>query len=347
VARVNPLLDDDLTGPQPPVAWSALRNALAKVPVWLVCWVVPLGLASAVTLPWHGFYAEALAQRYAPGSVLLTMDEAFRFDHRESLGALRASTSATAAVLTLVIMLFGVFAGGGWLQVFFERTEGHSLRRFLWGGARYFWRFARVWLCGLALLAALTWTLFGWPFQTALALLFGAEDGNLEVLASERTALLVVWFQHGTYAALVAALFAWGDYTRVRLVLLGTRSAVWAGFGTLGLFVLHPVRTLRPLLLLLALEAAFLFGIGRVSRDIADGFGPETGAGALVLVFALGQVALLLRGIVRGARYHAAAQVSKRLVPPLAQPDPWARRVGGPGGPQYPIDLTDDYEVSV
>jgi hypothetical protein len=67
----------------------------------------------------------------------------------------------------------------------------------------------------------------------------------------------------------------------------------------------------------------------------------------LLGLFALGQAALLGRGILRGARYHAAAQVSKQLVPPPTEVDPWAGGVGGPGGPQYPIDLTDDYGVSV
>lgn len=344
---MNPLLDDDLTGPRPPVAWSALRNAIGRAPVWLVCWLVPLVLAGGLALPWQEFYADALGHHHEPGSMRLAMDEAFRFDHRAGLGALKDSTSAVAAVLALVVMLFGVFSGGGWLQVFFERTQGHSLRRFLWGGARYFWRFTRVWLCGLVLLALLTWALHGWPWKAALRLLVGAEDGDLEVLASERSAAFVTWFQHGTYAALVAALLAWGDFTRARLVLLDTRSAIWAGLCTLGLLALHPVRTLRPMLLLLVAEAALVLGIGRFSRGIADGFGPASGAWTLVLVFLLGQAALLWRGITRGARYHAAAQVSKQLVPPRAQPDPWASRVGGPGGPQYPIDLEDDYEVSV
>ena len=35
------------------------------------------------------------------------------------------------------------------------------------------------------------------------------------------------------------------------------------------------------------------------------------------------------------------------LIQPLSQPDPWASRIGGPGGPQYPIDETDDYGVSI
>ena len=99
---------------------------------------------------------------------------------------------------------------------------------------------------------------------------------------------------------------------------------------------------LEPLLAVLAL--------GAVAQRVDRGLGAASGPGTLLLLFLLGQAALWWQNIARGARYHAAAQVSKQLVPPLAQPDPWASRVGGPGGPQYPIDpvdLSDDYGVSV
>jgi hypothetical protein len=344
---MSSLLDDDLTGPRPPVFLGALRTTLGRTPIWVACWLVPLFLALVLAVPWRGFYAGVLAHRYEPGSVLASMDEGFRFDHGPELDGLARSTAAVAAALALVAMLFGVFSGGGWLQVFLERTQGHSLRRFLWGGARYFWRFARVWLVTLLTLAVLSWALHGWPWKMAMKLLFGAEDGDLEVLASERGAVLVTWFQDGLYGLFLALLLVWGDYTRTRLALQDSRSAVWAGLCTWGLILLHPLRTLRPMLLLVLLEAAVVVTFGSLARGVDRGLGPGSGAGALLMLFALGQAALLLRGIARGARYHAAAQVSKQLVPPLAQPDPWASRVGGPGGPQYPIDLTDDYGVSV
>src|SRR6185295_8465622 len=104
---------------------------------------------------------------------------------------------------------------------------------------------------------------------------------------------------------------------------------------------------LRPMVLLFALEVAVVVALGSLAHGVDRGLGVESGAGSLLVLCGLGQAALLWRGIARGARYHAAAQVSKQLVPPLAQPDPWASRVGGPGGPQYPIDLTDDFGVSV
>jgi len=329
------------------VWWAALRTAFGRVPVWLLCWLALLLLALVAAAPWHDAFTGLLANRHEPGSVRAWLDQDFRLDHGAALGDLRASSAATAAGLGFLAMLFGVFSAGGWLQVFLERTQGHSMWRFLWGGARYFWRFLRVWGLTLATLALLTWLFHGWPWKTLLALLFDAHDGELEVLASERDALRVLWFQEGAYALGVALVLVWGDYTRTRLALLDTRSALWAGLCTWGLLVAHPVRALRPYLALFALEVGLLLALGRWAQGLDRGLGPETGAGTLWLLFGLGQLALLLRSLLRGARYHAAAQVSKALVPPLAQPDPWASRVGGPGGPQYPIDVTDDYGVSI
>jgi len=344
---MNPLLEDEITAPRQPVFWSALRTALGRTPIWFLCWLVPLLLSLVLAVPWRSWYRDALAHHYEPGSVMGYMDEGFRFDHAPELDALKKGSAGVAAALAFLVMMFGVFAGGGWLQVFLERTQGHSLRRFLWGGARYFWRFARVWLLSLVALVVLSWLMYAWPWKMLMKLFFGAHDGDLEVLASESSAVMVTWFQDGIFAVLFALLLTWGDYTRTRLALLDTRSALWAGLCTFGLILLHPVRTLRPIVALFLFEAAIVFGLGSLSRDVNRGLDAQSGAQTLLLVFLLGQIALLWRSIARGARYHAAAQVSRSLVPPLLQPDPWASRVGGPGGPQYPIDLTDDYGVSV
>ncbi len=341
------MIDDDLTGPRLPIFWGALRHALGRAPIWFFCWCVPLLLALVLAVPWRGWFDGVLAHNYGPGSMLLSMDEGFRVDHEREMSSLQRGTAGVAAALAFVAMLFGVFSGGGWLQVFLERTQGHSLRRFLWGGARYFWRFARVWLLTLATLAVLGWILYGWPWKTLMHFLFGAEDGDLEVLESELSVVLVTWCQAGLYGLAVALVLAWGDYTRTRLALQNTRSALWAGICTWGLILLHPVRTLRPMLLLLLIEAVVVFGLGLVSWDVNTDLTSTSSVLSLLTLFAIGQVALLWQGISRGARYHAATQVSRALVPPLLQPDPWASRVGGPGGPQYPIDVTDDYGVSV
>ena len=122
---------------------------------------------------------------------------------------------------------------------------------------------------------------------------------------------------------------------------------MWAGLCTGFLILLHPVRTLRPFALLLAVEIAVVAGLGAFSWQTNTGIGPESTWSSVALLLVLGQLALVWQTISRAARYSAAVQVSRQLVAPLAQPDPWASRVGGPGGPQYPIDDSDDYGVSI
>ncbi|MEM9381376.1 MAG: hypothetical protein AAGB93_15590, partial [Planctomycetota bacterium] len=56
---------------------------------------------------------------------------------------------------------------------------------------------------------------------------------------------------------------------------------------------------------------------------------------------------VICRQNTRGAYYHAAGRVSQSLIPPTdARPDPWTDTIGGPGGPQYPVD-DDGYHVTV
>jgi hypothetical protein len=328
---------------------TALRTALGRTSVWLVCTFVTVVLAAAAALPWVGAVDQAVSHNFEPGSLLGTLDETFRFDHRAELGQLRDATARGGAVLALLAILFGAFSAGGWLQVFLERTAGHSVRRFLWGGSRYFWRFFRVLLMTLLLLHAVGWLTHAWPWEKlVLGLLLGIPDGDLEALASERSAFLVRAVQALLHAALVGVVFVWGDYTRTRLALHGARSSVWAGLCTIGLVLRHPVAVIRPLLLILGVELLLVTVIiGSFSWGLNEGFAADSTGGDLVLLWLVGVFALAIRWITRGARYHAAVQVSRKLVQPLMQVDPWGSRVGGPGGPQYPIDDADEYSVSM
>ena len=340
--------EPDVITPRGPLFLHALRAALGRVPLWLVTWSLPLLAAAVLALPWVGWLEGALAHRYAPGSQLASFDGVFRFDHRQRLAELRSGDGSTAAVLSLALMLFGAFAAGGWLQVFLERTSGHSLRRFFWGGAKHFWRFVRVLVLTLLVLSLLTWLVHGWPWRTiVLSWMLGTGDEGIEALDSELSAVRLEWVQSGLWALGFVLVLAWGDYTRTRLALHGTRSALWAGIATAYLVFRHPVQTLRPLLLLLVIEILVVVGLGALSWDANLGVGPETSWRTVVLLALLGQLALIWQAISRGARYHASVHVSRRLVAPLPKPDPWARRIGGPGGPQYPIDDTDAYNVSI
>ncbi len=330
-----------------PIFLRGIRSSLARVPLWLLSWFVPLLFALVLAIAWGAGIAQAIENRYEPGSVLGSMDETFRSDQRELLGALKKHGGNAAALLACLSFLCGIFSAGGWLQVFLERTEGHSVRRFLWGGARYFWRFLRVALLTLLLLSLVTWLLHGGAWKWMLEFWIGAKDGNLEVVQSELTAVWIGWIQAGLYAALFALVLVWGDYTRTRLALHDRRSAIWAGSLSWGLILRHPVRTLRPMLLIFLFEVAVIALLGKLSWRVNGAIGPQSSWLALALLFALGQAALLWQAISRGARYAAAVRVSRALVTPPATRDPWASRVGGPGGPQYPVDDMDDYGVSI
>ena len=178
-------------------------------------------------------------------------------------------------------------------------------------------------------------------------LFFGAKGGDLEVLQSESSAIWIGRLQAGAYLLAFALVFVWGDYTRTRMALQNTRSALWAGLCTIGLFLWHPLRTLRPVALLTLCEVLVVAGLGTLAYSFNSSLGEDSGWKSVAFLFVLGQIAMIFQTITRSARYHAAVSVSRQVVPPLAQPDPWASRVGGPGGPQYPIDDTDDYGVSI
>ena len=335
--------------PRGPVFLRALFGAAGRVALWLIAWLVPLSLASVLAFRFVEWFDQVAAHRYAPGSLRASLDEVFRFDHGPALAALRDGAAHAAVAILLLMMLWGVFSAGGWLQVFLEKTNGHSVRRFFWGGAKYFWRFVRVWVVTLLLLSFVTWIVFGWPWKGLfLGVLLGLDGGDLELLASERSALTLTWLQAGLHALLVALTLVWADYTRTRIALQDARSVLWAGLCTALLLLRHPIRTLRPFLLLFGLELLVVWLVGGYARGTSDGFGPDAGVLRLLLIFFLGQSVIVFQTIARAARYHAAVALSHQYVPSSASPDPWAKRVGGPGGPQYPIDDSDDtYAISL
>ena len=59
------------------------------------------------------------------------------------------------------------------------------------------------------------------------------------------------------------------------------------------------------------------------------------------MLLVLGLLALALREIIRGARYHSAVVVSKATIKSSHHTDPW-QTIGAPGGPQYPVSESDD-----
>jgi hypothetical protein len=336
------IIDDDPTGF---VFLRALNGAIGRTPLWLTVGVIMGLLALVVSLPWFEFFVDAMDHRYEPGSLLGGLDETFRFDHRANLDTIAQSTRAGVSVVALIAMLVGAFTAGGWLQVFLEQTEGQSMRRFFFGGSRYFFRFFRVLLLTLLTLHLVGFVVYGMPWEFVVnQLILKVEDGDLDAVSSELYALRAGYAQDGLYLLLVVLVLVWGDYTRTRMALHDTSSAVWAGLCTWANLLLHPVRTLRPFFLLWAAETTVLAAAWLVSDRLQASLAADRTWLPLVLLVLVGQLALFWRTIVRGARYFAAVQVSHQLVRPLPRPDPWKHTIGGPGGPRYPIDA-DEYGV--
>jgi hypothetical protein len=329
------------------VTLRALRAALGRTPLWLIAGLGMVLLAQIVAQPWYRWFDEVIGGRYAPGSLVGNLDEALLADHRAGLESLDASTRALGAVLFGLATLFGVFVAGGWLQVFLERTHGHSVRRFFYGGSRYFWRFFRVLLVVIPALHLVYWLTHGLPWQYLVdGLLLGVEDGELEVLTSERTVVWRAWFQAGLYFLLFRLVLAWAIYTRTRLALQAGRSAVWAGLCSVFTLLRRPLRTLVPLVLLFVLELAVLLVLAVFAGRIETSLGADSGSWHVVALGGLNVAAILVRAVIWGAQYAAAVEVSRQVVPPVSRPDPWRDRVGPPGGPQYPIG-GDEYGVSL
>lgn len=325
----------------------ALRDSAGRAPLWLLCTLVPILPALLLAAPWQRWFAKTLEHAYEPGSLLAGLSVTFRYDHREALGTLGDSTAVAGAVAAFVCTLAYVFAAGGWLQVFLERTDGRSVQRFFRGGARYFWRFLRVYLLFMVLLHLGRWFLDGPPFEWLVEKkLFGMPTGELEELENERLVLRLTHLRAGLEALLFGWLFVWAIYTRTRLALHDTRSALWAGLCSFFTLMRHPLKCLVPMLLFVLLEGLVFDIIGTVVEGLQADLGPGSTWQAPALLGLLTLAGLVFAEFVRGARYAAAARTSRVVVPPLARPDPWAEHVvGGPGGPQYPIG-NDEYSVS-
>ena len=346
-----------------PVFTQAIRAALGRVPLWLLVTLAIGALALPGAVLTHRSFEEALGNQYAPGSMLRGLETNFHTDSRGERGELDGALAALGAALAGLAILFGIFTAGGWLQVFLERTDGHSVRRFLHGGVRHFWRFLRVFLLVVVGAGALHYVVYDGPWHALVETRLlelpevpaqGAQSGpeysaeRMEGMPDELSAVRVVWMQDGLHALLFALLMVWAVYTRTRLALHDASSSLWAGLCAFFMLLRHPIRTLRPMLMLLILEFGVVYVAASVHRWIEEGLDADSTWKSVAMIFAVSAVVLAISEILHAARYHAAIVVSRRLISPIASPDPWKHSIGAPGGPQYPIiEGGDEYGVSL
>lgn len=347
-------LDHDLASA--PRGWASLRGlkrALRLLPAWLPMTLAMFLLAAPLGAPRYSWFSQTLGSRYAPGEQVHHLTVDFRTDHAEGLQQLDAWAGDASAFLGFLAMVLGVLAAGGWLQVLAGAGEGSILRRIAFGGARFFWRFARLLVLTLLILGGWRMLVYGDLWRDLVldrALQIPAWDqGRLETLSSEAIKHRLDWAQHGLFALLFAATLCWATFVRTRLALHDGFSVAVAGFMTLLMILRHPVRTLRPMVALVLVEALLVTGVLGFGARVLDGrLADGGGLPEVTGLFVLGLLALWIGELMRGAKYVVAVEVTRGLVKPVLRPDPW-HTIGGPGGPQYPVDdeAEERYGVSL
>ena len=334
-----------------PVFARALNGAIGRTAVWVSCWLLFEVLALTVAMGWLDWMSSTLGHRYAPGSLLADLGANFRIDHGTSMSAASGYAAGLGAMLAFLALLFGAFTGGGWLQVVLERTEGRSLRRFFSGGARFFWRFFRLMFLQLLVLAFFGWVVYETPWnELVLARWFDVPESDyssLETLDSEALVRRLGWVQDGLFALLFSLTSAGSLYARTRIALHDTNSALWAGLCTIAMIFRSPVRTRRPLALIFLIDLVVVYCCGQALSSFEEGLNSETGVVTIAIIFGIGRLAVAARHLTRGARYYAAAYVSREIVRPISKPDPWKESIGGPGGPRYPLGEDDEFAAMV
>jgi hypothetical protein len=301
-------------------------RALRGLALAVVCWrwwalaaALELLLALPPALLWQDWLRGALAGRYEPGELFANLSTSFRFDHRAGLAALNANASLWLGFAALCAMLLGVFFAGGWAQLSFDGEDGQVLARAGAGARRFFWRYFRVWLLTLVLLALWSWALFEGPWKTVvlgwILRLPESSGDRLEALTSEWSAVALRSAQALIYALGVALLLCCADYARLRIAWKEGRSALAGWIGAAWMLLRAPFRALAPLAAIFLLEAAIVAVASLCARRFEGRIGlGEAGLGALTL---LGATTLALAGLrcwLRGARYLAAAEYLRESV---------------------------------
>jgi len=339
--------DRDRRSDSTPIFVRSLVRAFRRPIAWTFGLFALCGMSLVASLPVYRWFADTVKGSYDPSDQLHHLDVNFRTDHAEGLSQLFRTVGTSADWMMAVVVLIGVFSAGGWLRTLVD-PRGHAARRLFYaGGARYFWRFLRFAVVVIVLLGIIG-ALLHHPdavrfHNEALA---GWPEGKAERADSERAVVYVDWARDGLHLLLTFGVLWWASLVRTRVVLQNRRSVLLAAVQTTWLVLRHPIRTLRPLFLLTVVEGLLLLGLGGIGRLINSGF--EDG-GSMWLVsglFLTGAAMIAIGEIVQGARYAACVAVSRDFVRPIAI-DPWGDRVGGPGGPQYPVGPDDDYTIAV
>lgn len=340
-------LEGASAAPRMPRSLRALLVALRTPLAWLPFALLPLALAAAPALAWMRWFERTTEHRATDAQLLPALDETFRFDHRDAIGDLAASTGTSGAWLALVALLAGCACAAAALALLVEPRGPRACARALAGVAANGFCFVRLALLEIALLALAGWLLYGMPWRVlVLEILCGLPGGDPQAFASEASAVHAGWWADGLSALCFAATSLWAIHVRTRVALGDSRSVFVSGARAAAFLLRHPLRAVVPAAVLASAQLVALLGIGAFANARNHHFALE-GAGAQIAVLAAcSLVALLVAAIGRVAQYALAVELVRELVPRLAAPRDLPIGVGAPGGPQYPIG-GDEFGVSV
>lgn len=272
----------------------------------LLLWSLLTALPAA--LPWYASALEHLAPAAGfpdePLSDLARGGPRWLFDDwlRRDPG-LRQAASSLVPLLPLS-SLAGLVVTGGWMGLAVQGQRRAGLAAFLHAGGRYFLRFARTWLLGLALSALVTWGVWGAPGEWVLG--FFVPEGDLDLASSERVALWLANAQLLGYGLLLFLLELVLDLARASLVAGDRRSAVFALLRGAGFLLFEPRRTFGLVLAGWMLEAAWVAGLWALHEEAV------LPLWSLCLLVPLGRIALRGARLTGLAALYAAARTSRR-----------------------------------
>jgi hypothetical protein len=282
-------------------AWRPLLAVLVVQLLLALTVAVPFQAALGARLDAHP-HAGALGGNPTKADIDLGweagMDAGLWRDAQRELGTLFETLPVVLFFVVIVAWLFGAVAAGGFLQLAVE-PGSMGVGRFFAGGGRWFGRMARVgFVFGVAFLLVGRVMHEGWAAAVAPREAEAASEGVAWWSARAREAVLLAVFLVLRVAA---------DLARADLVLTERRSALLAFFRRLGSVVRHPVRTLGAALLLGLPAIAALYALA-----LLLGLLPSTGWAGVGALFAVLQVAVLLRWASRAAVLAADVRLLRR-----------------------------------
>jgi len=206
----------------------------------------------------------------------------------------------TAAAVLAVSAIAHVFLLGGAIQLFCARQE-FTLGGFFQGCGRHFWRFVR-----LALVSALFYAVV-WGVNRGLARVGEKIWGE----GSEATPL--VYWGWGRTAVLLALLGLTGlifDYARIKLVTADSRKAFRGAIGAVRFVFANFRQTAGLYVVVWAIALVLLAAYYGMSRVVT-----QTSLGLVVLLFAIRQAMVLVKGWTQLLFYASGAEMYAALTP--------------------------------